>query len=493
MPPWEKYKSEDAPAEGPWSKYGGSATAEAQPTAAPEQKASLADKMVGGWGGRMAMGMASPVLAATQLLGGEKGRAAVAELDAMKKRGMASEGSDGYDFYGLMGSMVPGAGITKGMTAALPAASNAIGRIGTGAAIGAATSAAQPTAPSDDFWGDTAKKIGVGGLVGGVIPAIGSAISAMRGAPQLNPTKAATLAEGRADGYVVQPSKVNPSFITNRLESIAGKAAVGQDAAKRNQEITNALAAKALGLPKDTNIGEPGLLDGFRKEQGKVYEQISSLSGDAKSALNELKQARHDAKVQWNFFNKSGNPDALTAAKNADALSEMATDELGREAREAGKSELVKALEDARTKIAKSYDIGRALNTSSGEVNAQTIGKILAKRKEGGMTGELATIGKMANSFKDVMREGGNVPSPGVSGTDAAMSAVLGVAGGAGMGPAGIVAGGLPLLRGPARNLVLSPAYQKFATSDPAKFNEIVRALAQQGAGAAGTTVGRLQ
>ena len=109
------------------------------------------------------------------------------------------------------------------------------------------------------------------------------------------------------------------------------------------------------------------------------------------------------------------------------------------------------------------------------------------------MTGELATIGKMANSFKDVMREGGNVPSPGVSGTDAAASALLGVAGAAGGGPMGLLAGGLPLLRGPARNLVLSPAFQKFATSDPSKFRAIIDALAQQGSGAAGTMAGRTQ
>src|SRR6185503_1194974 len=101
------------------AKAGGSVA-----TAEPEQPASLADKMAGSWGGRVLQGVASPVLAATQLVGGEKGRAAVAELDAMKKRGMKAEGNEGFDAYGMLGSLLPGAGIAKGITAALPAATN---------------------------------------------------------------------------------------------------------------------------------------------------------------------------------------------------------------------------------------------------------------------------------------------------------------------------------------------------------------------------------
>ncbi len=141
--------------------------------------------------------------------------------------------------------------------------------------------------------------------------------------------------------------------------------------------------------------------------------------------------------------------------------------------------------------FAKSYDIERALNLGDSTVSAPIIGRQLDKTGTAGKSGALSIIGKMAEAFPSVMREGGRVPSPGVSGTDAAMSAMLGVGGGAAAGPAGILAAGLPLLRSPARNLVLSPAYQKFATSDPTKFQAIIDALAQQGAGAAGTSVGR--
>jgi len=60
-----------------------------------------------------------------------------------------------------------------------------------------------------------------------------------------------------------------------------------------------------------------------------------------------------------------------------------------------------------------------------------------------------------------VARDASSLPPPSVSGTDAASSAILGGIGyGAAGGPAGLLAAGLPLLRSPARNLVLSGGYQ---------------------------------
>ncbi len=141
-------------------------------------KASLADKMVGGWGGRMLMGAASPVLAATQLLGGEGGRKAVADLDAMKQRGMAADGKDGFDWYGLLGSLAPGAGIAKGVSAVLPTATSLMGKMGVGAAQGAVAAAAQPARgmTADEYFPEKAAQVGLGGVLGGAIPAVGAGI-----------------------------------------------------------------------------------------------------------------------------------------------------------------------------------------------------------------------------------------------------------------------------------------------------------------------------
>lgn len=460
-------------------------------TATMEQPASLADKMAGSWGGRLLQGIASPVLAGAQVFGGEKGRALVAELDAMKQRGMKAEGNEGFDWYGLAGSMIPGAGIAKGVSAVLPAAKTLGTKLLQGAGIGAATSAAQPVAQTPDFWSDKGKQVGIGAGAGAATSAVGQALAAARGAPQLNPVQAQTLSEGQAAGYVVPPSSVNPSFINNRLESVAGKASVGQEAAKRNQELTNALAAKELELKNKATSITPWKLEKVRDEAGLAYTDVANLSPKAEWAMEQLKQARHDATLQFTHYNKSGDPAALTKAKEAKAWASLLEKEMEDEATKAGHPELIKALTESRMKIAKTYDIERALNESTGEVSAPVLGRMFDKKGGKGMTGKLATIGKMAEAFPAVMREGARVPASGVSGTDAAASAILGTLGYGAGGPAGLLAAGLPLLRGPARNLVLSPSYQKFATADPSQYQAIIDVLARRGAGAAGTATAR--
>lgn len=558
----------------------------AGPAVADPPQTTMADRMAGSWGARVLQGAASPVLAGVQMLGGEKGREMVAELDAMKKRGMAAEGKDGFDWYGLLGSMLPGTAITKGATAIMPVAKTLGGKILQGGAIGAATAAAQPVAPSPDFWSDKAAQVGVGGTLGAVIPAVGSAITSMRGTPTMNPTQAATLQEGQQAGYVVPPSTVNPSFLNNRMESLAGKAAVGQEAAKRNQEITNALAVKELGLPKGTPLTERALTN-FREQAAQPYRDVSALapsrlegmkvktiesrqslpgpamgvkvkevrgkpqdifglkseevrdeagnllgmrvgtssrtdaplesvktsvtsrgqdipgpleglkvsvretrSGDL---VGQLKDARFNANNYYKHYSQSADPESLKKAQQFSAQVKEIEAKLDDIAGKAGRPELIKALAEARTKIAKSYDVERALNLGSGDISAAIIGRQLDKAGVAGKSGELATIGKMAEAFPSVMREGSRVPSPGVSGTDAAAGAILGTLGYGAGGPAGLLAAGLPLLRGPARNLVLSPGYQQFATQGLSPQRQaMIDALMRQGAGAAGTGTGRM-
>jgi len=92
----------------------------------------------------------------------------------------------------------------------------------------------------------------------------------------LNAPKAAILKAGQEAGYVVPPSSVAPTFINQRLEGIAGKAAIKQHAQGINQEITNALARKALGLPEDQAISHTILAD-LRKQQGGTYREIAEL------------------------------------------------------------------------------------------------------------------------------------------------------------------------------------------------------------------------
>jgi hypothetical protein len=443
------------------------------------------------------------------------------------------------------------------------------GTLATGALSGAAAGLTKEATGSDL----------AAGLVGAVTPlalnpsTIKQAITEW-GSPKVPKiVKMQTLQEAHDAGYVVPPSMVKSSFTTNRLESVAGKAAVKQEAAIRNQEITNKLAAKSLGLPDGTPLSM-GTLETIRGEAGKAYQKLSTLrpGGELRgikvrtveerpmvqgsmagmkgklaedrpvvqglttgmnvrelrddagkligmkvgevskgqstagqlegmkfrttesygpdvpgslgrmkmsvqetrggNPIEELKQARADASTYYRHHNISGDPKSLKKANVLTKRAEEIEDAFEQIAQSSGRPELITEFRAARTLIAKTYDIERALNLGDGNVSATIIGRLLDQGKP--LTGELRVIGKFAQAFPSITREGSVVPMAGVSGTDAAMSAVLGTAGyGAAGGPAGLVAAGLPLLRSPARSLALSSPMQNRLIRPPAPLGDV--------------------
>lgn len=150
---------------------------------------------------RLAMGVASPVIAAGQLganigdkiveatggqpMVGKYINEKLADYDAAKQRGMKAAGNEGYDWMGLMGSMLPAAKIAKGVTAALPNMP-----IRAGAAAGATVAGAQPVVPTEEegYFEQKGKQIGTGAAVGAAIPAVAKALDlARRGANATTP------------------------------------------------------------------------------------------------------------------------------------------------------------------------------------------------------------------------------------------------------------------------------------------------------------------
>jgi hypothetical protein len=376
-----------------------------------------------------------------------------------------------------------------------------------------------------------------------------------------NPVKLQTAKDGMAAGYVVPPSHIKPSFTTNRLESMAGKAAIEQEAAVQNQVVTNKLAAKSIGLHEDTIIDDD-VLDAVRKEAGKVYEKLKALvpgkelqglkvttnidrptlpgpvtgiavkevRGEAPnifglsahevrdeagnllgmrvgtsskaakgplesvttnvtsrgqdidgpmqgmkvrveetrgtSPVDELKQVREDAKANYRENTAKGKRQGDILMARAKEIE----DRLEQAAIKSGNPELITEFRKARTLIAKTHVLERALNPGDGNIDAHKVASLL-KRGEP-LTGELDIIGRFASAFKKETRTASVVPSPGVSGTDAAASAMLGTAGyGAAGGPIGLAAAGLPLLRNPTRSLLLSDMYQRRLLREPQGLN----------------------
>lgn len=331
-----------------------------------------------------------------------------------------------------------------------------------------------------------------GGFIpGGFLPAAGSMIAEKVGGPAYAPVGAmlpqavisaynaaktpemarresqnalrdTTLKEGRDSGYVVPPSATGqdgfPGWLSRRLESISGKAAVGQEAAVRNQKVTNKLAREAVGLPEDSAISVQAL-ETQRNKLAAPYREIAKIDPEAAATLEQLKQARFDANNYYRHYDISADPASLAKAKELSQHVSQLETFLEGIATNAGKPQLVKELRQARQDIAKTFDVERALNVATGDVSARVLGSLVDKGKP--LSGGLSTAGKFQQAFPSYMREGEKVPTPGVSKSEAIASAIFGLGGYQALGPYGAAMAALPFVSGPTRSLVLSGPYQK--------------------------------
>lgn len=377
-------------------------------------------------------------------------------------------------------------GATQGQRIASLMAQNPSGQV-----LGAGTGAA--TAQTATEMGAPAPVAMAAGIVGGALPY--GRVAGSR------PTVAEKeFAAARREGYVVPPASVRPTVGNIALESVSGKAALQQIASGKNQEVTNRLAAEAVGLPVGEQITKTAL-ERVRDESGKVYERLKSvgafsadndfysdiatinaesqellrafpdlpLAGAEKinSLVNAINQPTFDSKTAVTLIKTlrqqatkhfSGAPtaeeQALGAAKRkaADAMEAL----IGRHLAQFGDTQLMNDFNAARTRIAKTYSIENALELS-GNVNARKLAAQLRADKP--LTGGLRTAAQFAGNFPKATVTPETYGSPGVSALDAAMaaggSAALPI-----VGAPGILAAGLPLARPVTRSVALSRMLQ---------------------------------
>lgn len=296
-------------------------------------------------------------------------------------------------------------------------------------------------------------------------------------------TKSVLTAEGdenlraaRDAGYVVQPSSAKPSLGTSKAEWMAGSGAIRNEAALKNQPVTNELAAQAIGLPKGTPVS-PDSIQQVRGVAGKVFDEIAAISPRAQSAYDKMKQARADASAWFkSYYGKPPNPDELKKAQAFDAQAAMYERVLEKEAnRLSPGTDLMQRFRDARTLMAKTYDVERAL-LEDGNVSARIIGKMLDRGKP--LSGELKVIGKFAETFPYAARDQRMIPPPESSATNmmvAGAGLTTAAAAAASGNIPGMLAGaamaGGPFLRAPMRSGLLSNAYQNRLLREPATYN----------------------
>jgi hypothetical protein len=305
---------------------------------------------------------------------------------------------------------------------------------------------------------------GTQALVGPVARTIGERAAAKEAALRLqksqNQVADETLKRGRDAGYVLPPSAVSDSFLGRRLESIGGKAAIGQEAALRNQPVTDRLAREAASLRPEQPLSKTNMRQA-RFDLAAPHREIASISPQASADLAALQQARFDAKQAWKEYNRQGNRSAFNDAVKAGNEVKRLEASLENHAINAGRPDLVDALKISRAKIAQNHQVQGALNAGMGSVDASVIGRALDNGAP--LTGPLETIGRFQQAYKPYMREASAVPTPGVSKSEALSAALLATGGAAAGGPGGLLAGGLPLLSGPTRSLLLSEMVQEAA------------------------------
>lgn len=325
-------------------------------------------------------------------------------LQAIRTSGMTAGGLQGAK--GLAARTL-GGGITGGAAAGMVDPETA----STGAAFGAATPGALMAIAK------------AGGLASRAIAA-----------PKQTADMADAINAARSQGYVIPPTQANPNLKNRLLEGMAGKLTTAQNASARNQEVTNQLAAKSLGLPAETKI-TPEVLQQVRKIGGDAYEAVANtgiispgqnymkalddiaepfnkaLQGfpnatpspvlklveslkspkfDAASAVSKIKELRTAADDAF----RTGNTDIGRASKRAASeLENVLEDHL----QSIGQPELLQSFKEGRQLIAKTYTVEKALNQVSGSVDARKLASQLQKGKP--LSGDLRSAAEFASRF----------------------------------------------------------------------------------------------
>jgi len=396
---------------------------------------------------------------------------------------------------------------TGGRIGAIPSFLNTAKNVGQGALIGAGSALATPEEiglTPEQFREAKNKNIGIQTALGGAFPIAGELVSktvnALRGT-KLSPQMQTAVAEARDLGYTVPPTQAGGGIINQALEGLAGKASTAQLASIRNQDITNKMAAKSLGLAEDTVLN-PDVIKAVRTEAGKAYENLK-LSGTIKTspkfiqALDDIKPYQDAMQAAKDFPEDAINPiikivdslkrpnfDVNSAVSkinilrnDADKAYRSGDKALGKANKEASQvlentienhlantkqTDLLDKFRDARQLIAKSYEVEKAMNATTGSVNAQKLASRLQAGKP--LSGELKDIAKFSSAFPKANQTPEKIGSSiGLSPLD---YTVAGATGGASLlsgeneGTSGVATLAALLARPAARKAVLSNRMQ---------------------------------
>jgi len=393
---------------------------------------------------------------------------------------------------------------TSGMRAgSTPGTTNMLARMAGGAITGGASAGLVDPSTA-----------GTGAAIGGAMPPamaatriIGKGIVNTLSGPAIAQDTIQAVKAARDAGYVIPPTQAKPTLLNRAIEGFSGKLTTAQNASARNAPVTDALAAKALGLSPDTKI-TPEVLTDIRNTAGKAYEAIGntgiispgkvyldalddlakpylkaaqgfpnakpspvldlvesmkSPSFDASSAIAKIKELRSAADDAF----RTGNTDIARASKGAAKALEDAIDQ---HLQKIGNNDLLDTFRKSRELIAKTYSVEKALNPATGTVDAIKLAAQLDKKKP--LSGELKTAAEFAKRFPkaaQVPEKMGSLPQ-----TSPLDYAALGTISAATSNPLPMAA---LLARPSARKLALSDLVQNRLASGSSGQNSLARLM----------------
>lgn len=462
-----------------------------------------------------------PIVATAQLAtGGNLGTSQLAQnLD--KQADVYYEANPvSYGAGRVAGAVAPAAAITRG-AGMIPSFARA-NPIAQGSALGATSGLITPIntgATGKEMYSDVGQNVALGTALGGAIPAGGQVANMLRGkGPSLQMVDAITKA--RELGYVIPPTQANPSMLNRFMEGVAGKLSTAQNASAKNQEITNRLAAKSLGLAEDTVI-TPQVLTDLRTTAGNAYtnlglsgqvmadksyinalddiakpylvaakgfpnsppspvinlvQSLKSPSFDATAAVEKVRQLRTAADDAF----RTGNTDIARASKSAATAIENA---LESHLSKTGQTDLLTKFKDARQIIAKTYSVEKAANTTTGTIDAKKLAAQLQRGKP--LSAELKSIAQFSQAFPKASQATEAMGSlPQLSPLDYFAGLIGGVSTG-GVGAGAILA--RPALRAaalssPVQNRLIPNTAAPFLTPDQRNLSRLLTLQGAQGA-----------
>lgn len=371
----------------------------------------------------------------------------------------------------------------------------------TGAALtGAASGLVQPTGTGDS----TAKNILAGTALGAGtqygLQKVGGALKDRLSRITQSLTTRATQNKGKDEiakeavelGYSIPPTSANPTAKNAVLESLGGKLLTEQKASLNNQNITNTLARKSIGLAEDAPLSAETLAV-LRKQAGQVYDKAKNLGTFTtdKKFMDELSAiSRETSKVSKEFpeLLDKGIGELVNQFKR-DTISAESVVELTKLLRERARSayrtgnnevgranrsisnaleglmerniessaapQFLKTFRDARKTIAKAHNIEDAMD-EAGNISSRKLAAMLSRGDP--LDGELKTAARFADTFPKASQDAKRSMLPG-SPLDWA------VAGGISYGAQDPRAMALLALRPGVRAAMLSKPYQKHMLS----------------------------